>query len=436
MLRQKSCLSFFFERSGLIREPEHQRIDFIHRSFQEYLCAVELSRRVQWGLIEDKIGQEEWVETISLAMGYATKERADQILRATLAKGKERGAEKVYLFYAIEYLSGALETDPLIRKEIREALEKYLPPQYTDCEQIAVAGNIAVPHLVYKPCYTESEKANCIYALSQIGTREALRAIKGYFVEPLSDQQMRLIGKMLDTFRCEDIVEEEFPKLVCDYLINREGEEITISNGLMRVIYYLDNHEKKILENMNMDNLTILDYDDENEYILPNELYKKIHKLTIDGEFESLPILNRFSCLNSLAVIARAEVFDIYSLNSYRSIYQIKKFSLVLYKRGYVYISGKDMSCLNNCEVLSLTFIGDQVELDLSKFDTLNKLKILEISAEYALDFDYAALENIEKLRVNYCTYGSSEMPYELAKLDFPVEYGTFSVDKYLLEEI
>lgn len=176
----EDLLKFLLERTGLIREPEHQRIGFVHRSFQEYLCAVELSRRVQWGLIEEKIGKEEWVETISLAMGYATKERADQILRATLSKGEECNAQKVYLFYAIEYLSGALEADPSIRNEIKEKLESYLPPQHADCEQIAMAGKIAVPYLTYREDYTEEEKTNCLYTLSLIGTREALRAIKGF----------------------------------------------------------------------------------------------------------------------------------------------------------------------------------------------------------------------------------------------------------------
>lgn len=426
-VKSENLLNFLLERTGLIREPEHQRIDFVHRSFQEYLCAVELSRRVQWGLIEEKIGKEEWVETISLAMGYATKERADRILRATLSEGEKRNAQKVYLFYAIEYLSGALETDPLIRKEIKEKLEKYLPPQHADCEQIAMAGKIAVPYLTYKKDYTEEEKTNCLYTLSLIGTRESLRAIKGYFVETLSNEQMRIVGNMMDIFRQEELIEEEIPKVLYTYLKEREGREIVISNGLMRVICYLENSEKKLLENMSIDNLTILDFDDEHEYVLPNGLYKKIHRLTIGGEFGNLDILNRFRGIEKLTVIAKSEEFDVYSLNSNKSIYEITQFQVVLYKRGYVFICGNDLRFLLNCEKLSMTFVGEQVELDLTTFDKLKNLKILEISADYALDFNYSVLENLEKLRVNFWSGGNGKLPYELEKLDIPVECGDFT---------
>lgn len=427
----ENLLKFLLERTGLIREPEHQRIDFVHRSFQEYLCAVELSRRVQWGLIEEKIGKEEWVETISLAMGYATKDRADQILSATLSKGEECNAQKIYLFYAIEYLSGALEADLSIRNEIKEKLENYLPPQHADCEQIAMAGKIAVPYLTYKEDYTEDEKTNCLYTLSLIGTREALRAIKGFFVETLSKEQMRIVGNMMDTFRHEELIEEEIPKLVYNYLKAGEGRENVISNGLMRVMCYLEDSEKKSLENMSIDNLTILDFDDEHEYVLPNGLYKKISRLTIDGEFESLAILNRFSNIEKLTVIARSEEFDVYSLNLNQSIYEMTQFQVILYKRGYVLICGKDLRFLHNCEELSMTFVGEKVELDLSTFCELEKLKVLEVSAEYALDFNYDVLENIEKLRVNCWSGGTGELPYELAKLDIPVECGDFSADEY-----
>lgn len=242
---------------------------------------------------------------------------------------------------------------------------------------------------------------------------------------------MRIVGDMMDTFRYEELIEEEIPKLVYNYLKDREGRENVISNGLMRVICYLEDSEQKSLENMSIDNLTILDFDDEHEYVLPNGLYKKIRRLTIDGEFASLAILNRFSNIDKLVVIAKSEEFDVYSLNLNQSIYEMTQFQVILYKRGYVFISGKDLRFLHNCEELSMTFVGEQVELDLSTFCELEKLKVLEVSAEYALDFNYEVLENIEKLRVNCWSGGTGKLPYELAKLDISVECGDFSANEY-----
>ena len=62
---------FFVERTSLLREPVSQRVDFPHRTFQEYLAALAAVDASDFGLLKSKAKDDQWRETIILAAGEA-----------------------------------------------------------------------------------------------------------------------------------------------------------------------------------------------------------------------------------------------------------------------------------------------------------------------------------------------------------------------------
>ena len=80
---------YFVERASLLREPVHDRVDFTHRTFQEFLAA-------QAALNENTIGEllkhahnDQWRELIILAAGKARPKECKQLLQGLITRGNK-----------------------------------------------------------------------------------------------------------------------------------------------------------------------------------------------------------------------------------------------------------------------------------------------------------------------------------------------------------
>ncbi|WP_181043670.1 NACHT domain-containing protein [Actinokineospora auranticolor] len=71
-----AVLDHLLQRSGVIREPAGGRIDFVHRTFQEYLTAREAAEHGDVGLLLDHAHRDNWRETVIMAAGHANEPRA------------------------------------------------------------------------------------------------------------------------------------------------------------------------------------------------------------------------------------------------------------------------------------------------------------------------------------------------------------------------
>ena len=57
------------ERSGLLREPAAGRVDFVHRTFQEYLAAKAAVDNDEIGLLVTNAHDDQWREVVVMAAG-------------------------------------------------------------------------------------------------------------------------------------------------------------------------------------------------------------------------------------------------------------------------------------------------------------------------------------------------------------------------------
>ncbi|GAA4626359.1 NACHT domain-containing protein [Actinoallomurus vinaceus] len=118
-----AVLDHLLERSGVLREPVPGRIDFVHRTVQEYLTAKQFADD---GDLEPLIAQahkDQWRETIIMAAGHANAPQRAELLTGLLRRieAEPRNARRLKLLVA-----GCLETLPAIPVELRGAIDACL----------------------------------------------------------------------------------------------------------------------------------------------------------------------------------------------------------------------------------------------------------------------------------------------------------------------
>jgi hypothetical protein len=123
-------LKHLAERSGVLREPVPGRVDFVHRTFQEYLAAEEA---IQQHHVETLIGhahQDTWWETFVMACGHATAKQATQLLTGVLDRSdEEQSTHARHLrLLAAACLETVQDIDPAVRARIDAMIEQRLVP--------------------------------------------------------------------------------------------------------------------------------------------------------------------------------------------------------------------------------------------------------------------------------------------------------------------
>ena len=192
----KEVRRLFVERTGLVQEAIVDEISFRHRTFQEYLAAKEAIKNNNLGVLLKNVRDDQWRETIILAVGVARPDERITLLRKMLKKAASLKTMKyrhqVYLL-ALACLETCTELDPAIRQEVVFEARSVFPPHSSDeMSQIAKAGNHAVELLPYDPDYPAKIAILCIQTLAEIGGEVALAKLADYRADKRSSVQRAL----------------------------------------------------------------------------------------------------------------------------------------------------------------------------------------------------------------------------------------------------
>jgi hypothetical protein len=76
------------QRSGVIREPVPGRIDFVHRTVQEYLAAKQAADLGDMDLLVRNAHHDEWRETIVMAAGHANEPLRRELINGILGRAQ------------------------------------------------------------------------------------------------------------------------------------------------------------------------------------------------------------------------------------------------------------------------------------------------------------------------------------------------------------
>lgn len=99
------------------------RIDFVHRTVQEYLAAKQAADLGDMDLLVQNAHRDTWRETVVMAAGHANEPLRRELLTGILARAHtEKRRSRALKLVAV----ACLETLPSVPDDLREALDRCL----------------------------------------------------------------------------------------------------------------------------------------------------------------------------------------------------------------------------------------------------------------------------------------------------------------------
>ncbi|GAB2979270.1 NACHT N-terminal Helical domain 1-containing protein [Saccharothrix stipae] len=148
-----TVLDHLVHRSGVVREPVTGRIDFVHRSFQEFLTAEEAADQGDIGLLVQQAHLDQWRDVVVMAAGLANAPLRAELLTGLLdrADAEPRRRRRLHLLAA-----AAMEANPSLTPDLAERVERclaeLLPPRRTvEARSLAAGGEVLLPRLLLDP---------------------------------------------------------------------------------------------------------------------------------------------------------------------------------------------------------------------------------------------------------------------------------------------
>jgi hypothetical protein len=177
----------FVHRSGILREPINAKIDFSHRTFQEFLGAQAALDDNDLGFLVNNANDEGWREVVILAAGLARTIERGILIKQLIERGDRDRKDRHQLhLLAVACLETSVELEPNIRTEVQRRLRKLVPPKnLTEAKALASAGDLALPFLTFDKAktYYSNIAAACVRTLILIGSDSSLYTLKAYVAD-------------------------------------------------------------------------------------------------------------------------------------------------------------------------------------------------------------------------------------------------------------
>ena len=187
------------DRSGILRSPVEGRLDFVHRTFQEYLAAEEATEEDRIGNLVGRAHLDLWRETIIMAAGHANSRQRQELLDGILdrAEAEPRYARGLRLLAA-----SCQETLPTIPDGLAGRLDgavaALLPARRrTDPPALAAVGTSLLRRLPRSLGeLTEKSAVQTVRTVAMIGGKEALALMVRY----AEDRRRHVVKEIIEAW--------------------------------------------------------------------------------------------------------------------------------------------------------------------------------------------------------------------------------------------
>ncbi|MBT2676665.1 ATP-binding protein, partial [Streptomyces sp. ISL-14] len=184
-------------RSGVLRSPAVGRLDFVHRTFQEYLAAQEATEEDRIGNLVGRAHLDIWRETIIMAAGHANRPQREELLGGILDRAEEepRHARRLRLL-AAACQETVLEFSEGLAGRLDSAVGALLPARReTDPPSLAAVGTSLLRRLPRSLGeLTEKAAVQTVRTAALIGGAEALDLLAGYTDDRREPVLAELVG--------------------------------------------------------------------------------------------------------------------------------------------------------------------------------------------------------------------------------------------------
>ncbi len=180
-------------RSGLLRRPGEGTLDFVHRTFQDYLGARYAVEEGHLDVIAGHAGDTQWEDVIRMAVAHARPGERAMLLRRLLAEDTPR-----LTLLALACLEHATALDPAVRAEVEARAGALIPPGTTeDAKALAEAGPLVLELLPGPEGLTDAEAHGVTVTaslLAERGPEGALAVLRRFRDHPALRVRRQLVG--------------------------------------------------------------------------------------------------------------------------------------------------------------------------------------------------------------------------------------------------
>nr|WP_245661391.1 NACHT domain-containing protein [Streptomyces varsoviensis] len=142
----QAVFNHLLNRSGLLLEPIPGSVNFVHRTFQDYLGSKEAVETRDFGLLVRNAHDDQWDDVVRMAVGHARVEERARLLRQLLRRAERvKGHRQRLVLLAAACLEHAPELDPALREDVEGRTAELLPPRSDeDAEGLAKVGELVL----------------------------------------------------------------------------------------------------------------------------------------------------------------------------------------------------------------------------------------------------------------------------------------------------
>lgn len=175
-------LRFLLDRSGLLQERSDNAIQFIHRTFQDFLAAKEFHESGYLPELLEHAGDETWQDVIVLAAGHAARPEAYRLIADLLVLGDSaRGRKDMYQLHVLAARC-AINVQILnqdLMKAVRDRVDALMPPQDdVEVEDLATLGDWIIGMLPDAEQLQERVAQNTVRLLARVRSPQARRKLR------------------------------------------------------------------------------------------------------------------------------------------------------------------------------------------------------------------------------------------------------------------
>ncbi|WP_225841139.1 NACHT domain-containing protein [Streptomyces albus] len=192
----EEIFDFLLVRSGLLREPGHGAVDFVHRTFQDYLGAKAAVEERDFGVLVQHAHLDQWEDVVRMAVAHARPDERAQLLRGLVRRGdaEQECRSRLHLL-ATACLEHATKLDPAVRTEVEERARKLIPPRSIDeAKALVPLGGVVLELLSDVDGLDVDEAVAVAHTAAQMGTDAALVLLKRFRDHPSTGVLQQLAG--------------------------------------------------------------------------------------------------------------------------------------------------------------------------------------------------------------------------------------------------
>ncbi|MEV5841505.1 NACHT domain-containing protein [Streptomyces sp. NPDC051985] len=180
-------------RSGTVRRPAEGVLDFVHRTFQDYLGARYAVEEGHLDVLAGHADDTQWEDVIRMAVAHARPRERAALLRQLLARDVPR-----LTLLALACLEHAAALDAGVRAEVERRAAQLIPPPTTeDAKALAEAGPLVLELLPGPEGLTRQEALGVTVTASVLGAEEpegALGVLRRFRGHPDLEVRRQLAG--------------------------------------------------------------------------------------------------------------------------------------------------------------------------------------------------------------------------------------------------